>query len=397
MTAASPPDNATEAQVAAALARCAAGDRTALRVIYDAEAPRMAGVARRMLRRQDLAEEAVQDAFMRVWRAAGTFDPQKGAARSWLYAILRNCALSILRDENRFTSDEDAADQAAPMTENALAQLPETSALRRCQVGESGRSERTFGLLVSGNYFSVLGLRPAVGRFVREDEAARPGGEPVVVISHAYWQKRFAGAATALGQTIRVNDRQLTVIGITPERFQGTVLGLTFDLWAPATLAPVLLGGSRELEDRTMRGYQVMGMLQPHVSLAQAQTEVDHAMRELAQLYPETNAKVQAEVRPFWQATRGPQRMLAGAVMLMQGLMLLLLLAVCGNTANLVLARASARHREMGMRLALGAGPWRVVSLLLAESLLLSMCGAVLGVVIAAWATSGIHGRSPNR
>ena len=115
MTAAAPPDSTTEAQVAAALARCAAGDRTALRVIYDAEAPRMVGVARRMLRRQDLAEEAVQDAFMRVWRAAGTFDPQKGAARSWLYAILRNCALSILRDEGRFTSDEDAADLAAPM------------------------------------------------------------------------------------------------------------------------------------------------------------------------------------------------------------------------------------------------------------------------------------------
>src|SRR6476620_11051535 len=131
MTAASPLDSATEAQVAAALIRCAAGDRTALRVIYDAEAARMVGVARRMLRRQDLAEEAVQDAFMRVWRAAGTFDPQKGAARSWLYAILRNCALSILRDESRFISD-DAADQAAPMTESALTRLPETSALQRC-------------------------------------------------------------------------------------------------------------------------------------------------------------------------------------------------------------------------------------------------------------------------
>jgi RNA polymerase sigma factor (sigma-70 family) len=125
-------DSATEAQLAAALARCAAGERAALKVIYDIESARMVGVARRMLRRQDLAEEAVQDTFMRVWRAAGTFDPQRGAARSWLYAILRNCALSILRDEGRFTSDEDAAEQAAPMTESALASLPETSALRRC-------------------------------------------------------------------------------------------------------------------------------------------------------------------------------------------------------------------------------------------------------------------------
>src|SRR6187402_3165686 len=128
MTIVSAPDSATEAQVGAALVRCAAGDRKALRVIYDAEAPRMVGVARRMLRRQDLAEEAVQDAFMRVWRSARTFDPQKGAARSWLYAILRNCALTILRDESRFSSDE----EAAAMTESALARLPETSALRRC-------------------------------------------------------------------------------------------------------------------------------------------------------------------------------------------------------------------------------------------------------------------------
>jgi RNA polymerase sigma-70 factor (ECF subfamily) len=125
-------DQAIEAQVAAALARCAAGDRAALRVVYDIEAARMVGVARRMLRRHDLAEEAVQDTFVRIWRSARTYDPQKGAARSWLYAILRNCALSILRDEARFTADEDAADEAAPMTDSALARLPETSALRRC-------------------------------------------------------------------------------------------------------------------------------------------------------------------------------------------------------------------------------------------------------------------------
>jgi len=132
MTTTATQDQATEAQVAAALARCAAGDRAALRVIYDIEAGRMAGVARRMLRRQDLAEEAVQDCFVRVWRSARTFDPQRGAARSWLYAILRNCALTILREEGRFTTDEDVAEEAAPMTESALARLPETSALRRC-------------------------------------------------------------------------------------------------------------------------------------------------------------------------------------------------------------------------------------------------------------------------
>ncbi|MEW6449275.1 MAG: sigma-70 family RNA polymerase sigma factor [Pseudomonadota bacterium] len=130
MSPASSPDAATEAQIAAAIARCAAGERAAVRVIYDHEAARMVGVARRILKRQDLAEEAVQDCFMRVWRAARSFDPQKGAARSWLYTILRNCALSILRDEGRFVSDDEKIEDAA--TESALSLLPETSALRRC-------------------------------------------------------------------------------------------------------------------------------------------------------------------------------------------------------------------------------------------------------------------------
>jgi RNA polymerase sigma factor (sigma-70 family) len=125
-------DSATDAQLAAALARCAAGERAALKVIYDIEAARMVGVARRMLRRQDLAEEAVQDAFMRIWRAARSFDPQRGGPRTWLYAILRNCALTILRDESRFTADEENAEDAAPIAEGALARLPEASALRRC-------------------------------------------------------------------------------------------------------------------------------------------------------------------------------------------------------------------------------------------------------------------------
>jgi RNA polymerase sigma factor (sigma-70 family) len=125
-------DPALEAQLAAAIARCAAGERSAMRVIYDIEAGRMVGVARRMLRRQDLAEEAVQDTFMRLWRSARSFDPAKGSVRTWLYAILRNCAISVMRDEGRFESDSEAGEEAAPATENALARLPETSALRRC-------------------------------------------------------------------------------------------------------------------------------------------------------------------------------------------------------------------------------------------------------------------------
>src|SRR6185295_1037264 len=106
----------------------------------------------------------------------------------------------------------------------------------------------------------------------------------------------------------------LTIVGVAPERFQGTVLGLNFDLWVPATLAPLLQGGSRELDDRSMRGYAVMGRLPSRPPLSQIKAELDQVMRDLGRAYPETNATLQATVRPFWDAPRGPQRMLATAL-----------------------------------------------------------------------------------
>ncbi len=258
-------------------------------------------------------------------------------------------------------------------------------------VGETGRTERVYGLLVSGNYFHALGLTPALGRFIQPEEVSRPGGEPVAVISYEFWQTHFQSAANVLGETIRVNSYPLTIVGVTPKRFQGTVLGLDFSLWTPATLAPALLGGSQELADRNLRGYAVMGRLQPHITRAEAQAELDGAMRQLAQAYPETNANMRGEVIPFWLAPRGPQRVLASGLAILQGIMLLLLLAVCANTANLMLARSSTRVREIGVRLSIGAGPWRVASLLLTENLVLAFFGACLGAAIAVWGTGALR------
>ena len=124
-------DDAQEAEMSAAIARCADGDRLALRLIFDREAGRMVGVAMRILRRQELAEEAVQESFMRIWRGARGFDPSRGAARTWLYTIVRNQALTKARGESRFAADElTDAHQAVP--DDAIARLPEQSALRRC-------------------------------------------------------------------------------------------------------------------------------------------------------------------------------------------------------------------------------------------------------------------------
>lgn len=262
-------------------------------------------------------------------------------------------------------------------------------------VGASGRTERTYAQLVSGNLFSALGLQPAAGRFIRADEAERPGGEPVAVISHDYWQTHYAGLPSAIGQTIRVNDNQLTIIGVAPENFQGTILALQFDLWVPATLAPVLFPGSAELIDRNQRGYSALARLCVGADEAQAASELSGAMRDLAATFPDSNGRIGGELLPYWKATRGPQMMFITALGILQAVMLLVLLAVCGNTANLVLARASSRYREVGVRLALGAKPTTVVKLMLAENLLLGVFGALVGIVIAWWGTEALRAMPP--
>ena len=274
-----------------------------------------------------------------------------------------------------------------------LQAIDELAAFRMAplNVGESGRTERTFALLVSGNYFAALGLRPAAGRFIRPDEADVAGAEPIVVLSHDYWQTRFGGDAAAIGQTLLINDNQLTIVGVAPEAFQGTVMGLQFDLWVPATLAPVLVPGSTELESRNQRGYTAMGRLRDGATEAAAAAQFVSAMGELATTFPESNGRISGELRPFWKAARGPQMMFITALGVLQGVMLLVLLTVCGNTANLMLARASTRYREIGVRLALGAGPGRVIRLMLVENLLLGVLGAGLGMLIAWWGTEALR------
>jgi macrolide transport system ATP-binding/permease protein len=258
-------------------------------------------------------------------------------------------------------------------------------------VGEPGQTEWTHGQLVSGNYFSALGLKPAIGRFIRLEEAERPGTEPVLVISYDYWQTRFRGAPEAVGQKLRVNDRDLTIIGVAPREFQGTMVPLKFELWAPATMAPALLGGTRDLEDRSSRAFSLIGMLRPGATRQEAQAEFSAAMAQLARDYPEASAGIGGEILSFWEAPRGPQRLLISGLAILQGVMLLLLLAVCGNTANLMLARGSTRQREMAVRIAMGAGRWRIVSLVLSENILLALLGASLGAAFAVWGTTALR------
>lgn len=257
--------------------------------------------------------------------------------------------------------------------------------------GEAGREERVYSQLVSGNYFSALGLRPALGRFLREDETVQPGSAPVVVISYGFWQAQFNGSRAVLGQQMRLNEQTLTVVGVAPEGFLGTVTGLSFDLWAPATMAPVLLNGSRELEARDTRGYSVLGTLRADVTPAQAQTELAAAMRELATDFPASNAGIGAEILPFWRAPRGAAKLLLGALAVLQGFTLLVLAVVCANAANLLLAKSTTRRREIGVRLTLGARTGQILRLFLVESAILGALASALGVAIAEWGTDALR------
>lgn len=258
-------------------------------------------------------------------------------------------------------------------------------------VGVPPRNEREFGQMVSANYFSALGVRAALGRLIDAGDVDAPGGQPVVVLSAEYWRSKMAADSQVIGRSIDVNGRALTIIGVTAPGFQGSVLGLEFALWVPATLAPQVFPGSRQLEERSERGYHVVGRLRPGQSREAAVREVEALYRELATLYPGTNARIVAEVRPFWKAPVGPQQMLATGLVVLQAIMLVLLLVVCGNTVNLMLARASARRREMGARLALGASRWRIMSLVLWENMSLAAAAGALGVLLAVWGTNALR------
>ncbi len=258
-------------------------------------------------------------------------------------------------------------------------------------VGEVPQVERATALLVSGNYFDALQQAPAAGRLLATSDARVPGREPVAVIAHDYWRTHFGAAPSAIGSRLRINGQTVVIVGVAPPRFQGTTLGLAFDLWLPATMAGVLVEGSRELVDRSQRGYTVLGRLGDGVTPAAARQELDVLLRDLARAHPETDGGVRAELHAFTDPPRGPQRMINGALALLQGLMLLVLAAVCGNVANLLLARASVRQHDFGVRLALGAPRIRIARIVLFEALLLAAAGTAIGVALALWGTQAVR------
>lgn len=315
------------------------------------------------------------------WLNGALFHPLPGVTANLFAIEARNAAGTY--PGSSWLEFKDLAERL-PAFASLVAQRP-----RMLGLGDSEKGERIWGELVSGDFFATLGVRPVLGRFFRSAEAMAPGGDPVAVVSYRFWRQRLGGRPDAIGRTIKLNNRVFTVIGVAPEDFAGGWTTLAFEVWVPLTMATELTPASKELTTRDYRAYILLGALKPGASVVEAREELAAATRALAAEHPGANADIRFELTPLWRSPRGGV-LVRGAATL-QLFAALLLVIVCVNTANLLLARASVRRREIGIRLACGAGASRVMRQLLVESLMLGFAGAALGAVFSWWGVGALR------
>ena len=240
------------------------------------------------------------------------------------------------------------------------------------------------GMMVSGNYFHVLGVEPRLGRGFREDEDQVPGRDAVVVLGPDFWKQEFASAPDVLGRTIRLNGAEFTVIGVAPETFPGMMIFGHPDFYMPLAMARVFSTNRQKnfFEERDDRELNVKARLKPGATLEQAQNELAVLAKNFESEYPKLNRSRGAAVHTqFEMQTRADDvNWKFGVIFVI--LALAVLLVACTNVAGLLLSRARSRTREIAVRLAIGAGPFRLIRMLLTESLILACLGGVVGIAI---------------
>jgi len=252
-------------------------------------------------------------------------------------------------------------------------------------ISHENRNERVWGFLVSGNYFDTLGVQPYLGRYFVPEEDQTPGSHPVAVITYACWQKRFASASNAIGQPLKINGKVFTVIGVTPQGFRGTEIAYAPELFVPTMMGHEIEPDSTWLEQRGDDNLFVVGRLKPGVTWAQAESALAAITLQLGKEYPHEN-----EGRGVRLLTPGLfipdiRNSVISFSSVLMGVVGLVLLLACVNLANLLLARATERRKELAIRVAMGASRVRIVRQLITETLMLSLGGGLGGILIAAW------------
>jgi len=256
-----------------------------------------------------------------------------------------------------------------------------------------GRPTRAWAELVTGNYFSMLGLEAVRGRTFAADEGWVPGKDALIVLSYKYWQTRFGGNPDIVGRSVQVNKHPFTIIGVAPERYHGAYYFLEPDFYIPVTTMSLL--DPKSADDLNKRGatyLRVLARLQPGMTPTQALAAAQPTDRRLAQEFPESHKDMSLLVIPELNARPEPGlgAFMSKAVWVFMSLAGLVLLIACANVANLILARANGRRKELAMRFALGASRGRMIRQLLTESVLLALCGGIAGLVFARWAAMAL-------
>jgi putative ABC transport system permease protein len=255
-------------------------------------------------------------------------------------------------------------------------------------LGGPGGAERIYGMLVTGNYFDTLGVRPHLGRMLRPEDDAAPGASPVAVLGHDLWTRRFGADGGVVGSQVTLNGYPFTVIGVAPRGFQGTTV-LKGDLWVPLSMASQARPMLRPtiFDSRVSTWLFMGGRLKDGGAIDSANAELATIARSLEQQYPQSNERMGFRAHPV-AVVPGISRILAGFIGLLMGIVTLLLLIACVNLAGMLLARGASRSREIAVRLAIGANRTRIVRQLLTETAVLFVVGAAAGLLLSRWLTA---------